>query len=247
MTPATPVGTVGFDGPKARTFAKLDLVEFGDSFRGAPGDKLLGRLRREAGELFSFVMRIPVVLSDPRSCPPGSKRPALPYLPVGSWPEDPFDAGELGQAAWSWVIGSAEKLGAVALFLQTGAGFRPTADNRKRLSSFFEGAPRPIRIAWDSQGLFSREEQAAICRDLDLLQTLDPLLDGTIPADEAYLRAVGRSRTRRGLSSDELYLLMEAMEELSFGLLALHTPNSFRDALALKRLLEDPERPSDEP
>lgn len=247
MTPVTPIGTVGFDGPRDRTFARLDAVELQDSFRGAPGERLLGRLRRDAGDRFAFVLHLPVALSDPQGPGAGPKRPHLPYLPEGAWPEAPFDTGELGLAAWQWVLGAAERIDARAIFLQTGPSFRPTAQNRRRLSDFFAQVPRPHRVVWDSQGLFSREDQAALCRELNLVPAVDPLVDPLPKDGHAYLRTVGRSRTKHGLSADELERLAEAVEELAWGLVILHTPSPYRDATALKKLLGSQDSPGEEP
>ncbi len=231
-----PIGTVGFDGPRARTFAKLDAVEVQDTFRGVPGSKLLSRMRREAGEGYFFILRAPLVLTQPADV--GRSRPKLSYLPEGAWPDQPFDTGPAGQAAWGYLLEAAERIGAQVILLQTAPRFRPTQANRRRLAAFFEkvATPRPVRLAWDSQGLWSDEEQAALCRDLELLPCLDPLVQDAPLGGEAYLRVLGRSRSHHGLSADQLDRLHDAWESLSGGAVILNTPSPFRDATSLKRL-----------
>lgn len=237
-TPLTvSVGTVGFEGARDRTFAKLDAVELQETFRGVPGSKLLARLRSQAPSRFSFVVQVPQVLCQPEGA--RGAHPSLSYLPRDApWPTAPFDQGPVGQAAWGWILDVAERLSARALLLQTSIHFRPTASNRRRLSSFLETLPRQDapRLLWDAQGLWSAEEQQSLCRDLDILPAIDPLLESISPGQAAYLRVLGRSRSVHGLSADDLETLDLARDRLSWGFVMLNTPRSFRDALALKRL-----------
>jgi uncharacterized protein YecE (DUF72 family) len=180
-----------------------------------------------------------VVLTDPAGAGTGKARPRLSYLPENAWPREPFDTGELGQAAWQWLCEAAGHLGARAVLLQAGATFRPTAPNRQRLRTFLEkvAITRPARLLWDGQGLWSPEESAALCRELDLAPALDPLVDTLPPDGHAYLRVIGRHRTEHGLSADDLHLIGEAREELAWGVVAFHTPRAYRDATALQQLL----------
>lgn len=231
------VGTVGFEGARDRTFAKLDAVEIQESFRGVPGPKLLSRLRTQAPAHFSFVLQAPQVLCQPELL--RGAQPSLSYLPRDTpWPKSAFDLGPASRAAWAWILDVAERLSARALLFQSSAHFRPNAPNRRRMTAFFETLPRDAapRLLWDAQGLWSPEEQRSICRDLDLLPVLDPLVDTLAPGQMAYLRVLGRSRSAHGLSADDLDRLDLARDRLSWGFVMLNTPRSFRDALALKRL-----------
>ena len=233
------IGTVGFDGPAARTFSKLDAVELPDTFRGVPGPKLLRRLRRQAPEGFAFSVQVPLVITQPELG--ARRRPRLSYLPEDvPWPEAPFDTGPAGQAAWRWICAVAERISARALLLQTSAHFRPTAHNRGRMRRFLQevAADPPAPLAWDAQGLWSVEEHLGLCRDLGLVPVLDPLLTPVPPAERAYLRVLGRARSPHGLSADDLDLLDAARDRLSWGLVLLATPRAFRDASALQRLGE---------
>lgn len=234
--PLVPVGTVGFDGPRDRTLATLDAVELQDTFRGAPSARMLRRLRRDAGASFFIALRAPQVITGPADV--GRKRPQLSYLPQDAWPDHPFDTGELGQAAWRWLVEAAQAVAANAILLQTSNRFRPTAANRRRLETFFGklATDRPAPLVWDGAGLWSDEEQTALCGALGLIPCLDPLMEA-LPADaQAYLRVMGQSRSEHGLSAERLDLVDEARHDLSWGAVMLNTPGPYRDALALKRL-----------
>lgn len=234
--PLVPVGTVGFDGPRQRTLATLDAVELQDTFRGAPSTRMLRRLRRDAGASFFIALRAPQVITGPADV--GRKRPQLSYLPPGAWPDHPFDTGELGQAAWGWLVEAAQAVAADAILLQASSRFRPTAANRRRLEAFFGelATDRPAPLVWDGSGLWSDEEQAALCGALGLIPCLDPLMELPPAAGRAYLRVMGQSRSEHGLSADRLDLVDEARHDLSWGAVMLNTPRPYRDALALKRL-----------
>jgi len=230
------IGTVGFDGAPPRTFAKLNLVEYQDSFSGSPSPKSLARLRRAAGEDFSFVLRASAALTHARDR--SLTRLKLAYLPDGRLPAEPFDAGELGQAAWQWTLEAATALGADAIFWQTPASFRPTPANRARLAAFVErnlGEAPPV--IWDSQGLWELDELAAACRDLGLIPSYDPLLEQTPLPGTTYLRVLGKARSVHGLSPDELYLLADAVDASEVPRVAMYTPSPFRDARSLVKVI----------
>lgn len=230
------IGTVGFDGPPGRTYTKLNLMEYQDSFTGTPSPKSLGRLRRAAGEDFSFVLRASAALTHAGEKTLG--RLQLSYLPDGRLPNTPFDTGELGQAAWCWTLEAARALGADAIVWQTPASFRPTPANRERLTSFVE---RHVRadppVIWDSQGLWEPGELAAASRDLGLIPCYDPLLEPTPLPGNTYLRVLSKARSVHGLSADELYLLADAVAASDVPRLAMHTPSPFRDARALVKVI----------
>jgi len=230
------IGTVGFDGPPKRTYTKLNLVEYQDSFTGTPSPRSLGRLRRAAGEDFSFVLRASAALTHA-----GEKlldRLNLSYLPQGRLPPKPFDLGEPGQAAWGWTLESARALGAEAIYWQTPATFRPTPANRAVLTKFVErqGCADPP-VIWDSQGLWEIDELVAASRDLGLIPCYDPLLDLAPLPGKTYLRVLSKARSVHGLSADELYLLADAVEASDVPRLAMHTPSPFRDARALVNVI----------
>jgi len=226
------IGTVGFDGTPGRTYAKLNLVEYQDSFTGTPSTKSLGRLRRAAGEDFTFVLRASAALTHAGEAM--MSRLKLSYLPEGKIPREPFDTGELGLAAWQWTLEAAEALGADAIFWQTPASFRPTPANRQRIARFVEHhlSDGPS-VIWDSQGLWELDELAAASRDLGLIPSYDPLLELTPLPGATYLRVLGKARSVHGLSADELYLLADAVEASEVPRVAMHTPSPFRDARSL--------------
>ena len=234
--PELHIGTVGFDGPRKKTFANLHCVEYQETFSGAPSTKLLSKLREEAGEGFAFVARLSCVLT--HAGDPVTKGVTLPYLET-KLPATPFDTGDAGQTAWNWTVASATALGAGAIFMQTPPGFRPTTQNRHRLSDFVEKVVQPEspRLIWDSQGLWDAHEIDAICRDLALVPCTDPLVEEDRFAASAYLRIQGRARGRHGLSADELDLIADFALEGTASQIVFHTATPYRDAKALTKLL----------
>lgn len=230
------VGTVGFDGPPPRTYSKLSLVEYQECFTGAPSSKSLGRLRRDAGPDFTFVLRAPAVIT--HAGEDFMRRLKLPYLPTEELPTEPFDTGPTGQAAWDWTLQAAQRLDADAIYWQTPASFRPTPKSRVRLSAFVERyVSGGLPVIWDSQGLWELDELTAASRDLGLVPCYDPLLEQTPRPGNVYLRVLGKARSTHGLSADELYLLADAVEANDTPRVALHTPSPFRDARSLLSVL----------
>jgi uncharacterized protein YecE (DUF72 family) len=230
------IGTVGMDGPADRTFKTLSLLEYQESFRGVPNAKVLGRLRRRGEDSFLFVLRASCAVTHAGEA--SSRGISLGYLPGGRLPAQPLDTGELGRRAWEWTLETARSLGASAIFLQLPSTFRPTAENRRRLSGFaplLEGIEE--RLIWDCQGLWSMDELRAVSRELGLVPTYDPLLEDDIIEGAAYLRVLGRARSQHGLSADELDCIADAALSTNEPTIALNTPAPYRDARACAKLL----------
>ena len=229
------IGTVGLDGPADRTFNTLSLVEYQESFRGVPSAKVLGRLRRRAGDAFTFVLRASCAVTHAGDA--SIRGVTLGYLPEGP-PEQPLDTGERGRRAWEWTLDAARSLGASAIFLQLPASFRPTAENRRRLTTFAELlGDVEERLIWDCQGLWSLDETPAVSREFGLVPTYDPLLEDDTIEGAAYLRVLGRARGRHGLSADELSYIADAALSTTEPTIALNTPAPYRDARACAKLL----------
>ena len=133
----------------------------------------------------------------------------------------------------------AQALNASTIYLQTPQSLRPTQANRLRLTRFAERitTDQARQIVWDGQGLWSQDESLAICRDLDWVPCLDPLVDEVPPLKAGYLRVLGRARSPHGLSADSLFHIAEAIGRIERCLVLLHTPTAYRDALALIRRL----------
>ncbi len=231
------IGTVGFDGPRERTFSRLGLVEYQESFTGTPSERSLRRLRRRAGDDFTFVLRASAVIT--HGGEPLLDRLRLAYLPEGRLPRAPFELDELTHAAWRFTLRSAEALGAGAIFWQTPASFRPTPRSRARLARFAERhlAGSSLPIIWDAMGLWEPDELKAASQDLGLVPCRDPLLEERAFPGRSYLRVMGKARTAHGLGSDELYLLADAVEASELPWVALHTATPFRDARSLSQVV----------
>lgn len=239
QTPWPLVGTVGFDGPHARTFQHLGGVEFPDSFLGVPKATTLKRMQQAAGPGFEFVVRASVALSH-GAAEPVCRKVKLPYLKGLAHPARTLDLGEAAELAWGFTVSVARALGAGHVLLSTPTGFRCTSENEQRLRAFTERHVEGsgLHLIWDAQGEWPIAVRLRLATELGLMPTYDPLIDPEVPPpDEAYLRVLGRSRATRPLGDDDLALIAEAATNVKRARVMFHTPIAYKDARALLALV----------
>jgi len=239
QTPWPLVGTVGFDGPHARTFQHLGGVEYPDAFLGMPKAPTLKRMQQAAGPGFEFVVRASAALSHGAS-EPVCRKVKLPYLKGLAHPARTLDLGEATELAWGFTVAMARALGAGYVLLSTPTSFRCTTGNEERLRSFMEHHVEGsgVHLIWDAQGEWPIAVRLQLAASLGIVPTYDPLVDPDVPPpDEAYLRVLGRSRASRPLSDDDLAVVADAATAVKRALVMFHTPLAYKDARALLLLV----------
>jgi uncharacterized protein YecE (DUF72 family) len=93
-------------------------------------------------------------------------------------------------------------------------------------------------VVWRAAGLWTPDEQAAVCRQVDFQRVVDPLAEEVIdePQDWMYGRVEGLGR--ENLSGAVLDGLADWCVAHEAGYCILDTPNAARDAKQLSALID---------
>ncbi len=218
-------------------FKRLGTVEYQQSFFDPPTDAVLTRLRRQAPEGFSFVVKAWQLVTHP---PQGKKYPRLnrplsgPAACHGS-----FQGTEQVQQAWQATRKAADLLGSSMILYETPASFTPTAANRKNMATFFQqDALQGLTHVWEPQGLWSPMEVHGVCEELGLVACWDPLATESMPPGPVAYLKIRNMGSPHPVSLSELDWLAQGLSE---GYEAAHvvfnSSKMFADARKLAELL----------
>ena len=112
---------------------------------------------------------------------------------------------------WLRSVECANLLSATAMLFQCPPSFGPDLDNVRRMRQFFERIVRPrARLLWEPRGsrwIARRSLVLSLCRDLDVVQVLDPFVTRPEPRRPVYWRLHGIGSARHSYSDVELQKL----------------------------------------
>jgi uncharacterized protein YecE (DUF72 family) len=245
------IGCCGFGSDIGNYLRRFNAVEYQQSFFSPPRQAVLGRLRERVPRGFAFIVRAWQLVTHEASSP-GYRRLQHPLR------DDPaqyghFRASEGVREALGRTMEVARQLEAPAILFETPASFSPTAENRRRMSRFFEDVPRdrgedePMRLIWEPRGIWSDEEIRALCHDLDLLPCSDPFAAQDEPPSlpdgaAVYIKLRGLGTTQH-YSDAQLEWLVERLGASPGACCVFGTVNMFQDASRLVALLAPDEEP----
>jgi hypothetical protein len=164
----------------------------------------------------------------------GSKTLVVPFSPD-------LSAGTLGASELEPIEQLLTIVQSSMVLFHTPSQFRPTRANIDRLKQMLrQMTERGMSVAWSADGLWSKEEQAAIAQDCQVKLVVDPLDEefDEIPSGVARLyRVRGRRGFQSQLTDHELMIIHERvqgeMAYVSFGLSGF-----WADALRFTRVLQ---------
>jgi len=135
-------------------------------------------------------------------------------LPAGAEPGFFRESAAL-EEGWRRSLQCAHLLGATAMLFQCPASFRPEAENVSRMRRFFERIERPrARLLWEPRGSACVNQRAlalSLCRDLDLVHVVDPLVTPPEPGAAVYWRLHGIGGPRHSYTDAELQRLWQLL------------------------------------
>jgi uncharacterized protein YecE (DUF72 family) len=199
------VGLCGFTMAFADYVHEFPVVEVQQTFYQPPADATLLRWRRQAPPGFEFTLKAWQLITHEASSPTYRRlrRPldADERRDCGSFRTTPVVL-----EAWTRTLQCARLLRATAVLLQCPRSFRPTSENTDRVRRFFATVERPsgLRILWEPRGAWPAELVLDLCRELDLVHVVDPLVDTTVTPEQTYLRLHGLTGARHVYTEDEL-------------------------------------------
>jgi len=206
------VGCAGFPVKLESYFEKFSAVEIQETFFDPPARRTLERWRRMAPEGFCFSVRAWQLLTHPADSPGYGRIHSLP-----EWADKPrlgfFQPGDHLLRACQVMREVCGILAARAMVFDTPGSFTPGRENRERLIRFFSEFPRgPEHLVWQPEGVWEEEEVASLCKELELIPAMDPLVSSLPPRKVFYFRFPPRTRVRGRYTADDFFRILQALE-----------------------------------
>jgi uncharacterized protein YecE (DUF72 family) len=109
-------------------------------------------------------------------------------------------------AAWETTLACARILRATAILFQCPPSLRPTVENTEAMRRFFAAIDRPpdVRFLWEPRGAWPDDVVLSLCRDLDLVHTVDPFIRPSLTPELTYWRLHGNRSHYASYTDDEL-------------------------------------------
>ena len=126
-----------------------------------------------------------------------------------------FQLNDTTLGAWKVTRDAARLLRAKAILFQCPASFKPTAENVANMRRFFAGIDRldDVRFLWEPRGDWPDDLLIELCRDLDLVHTVDPFLRDSVTPELLYWRLHGIGSAYRPYTDEELQSLAARLPE----------------------------------
>jgi uncharacterized protein YecE (DUF72 family) len=222
-------GLCGFTmafGDYVREFA---VVEVQQTFYEPPRDATLMRWRRQAPLRFEFTLKAWQLITHDASSPTYRRlrRPLSAEQRQGC---GSFRTTPIVLEAWQRTLECAALLRATAVLLQCPRSFRPTPENADRMRAFFAAVPRPagLRVLWEPRGPWPPDLVLGLCRELDLVHVVDPLVDATVTPEQTYFRLHGLSGARHVYTDAELATVAGMLPRRGHGVRHVQQPAPHR-------------------
>jgi len=197
------VGLCGFTIGAAAYFETFDTLEVQQTFYDPPSRETMSRWREQAPEGFVFTIKAWQVITH-RSTSNTYRRMKTridDMSAVGA-----FQLNETTLRAWKVTRDAARLLRAKAILFQCPASFRPEPENVDNMRRFFAAIDRidGVTMLWEPRGAWPDELLIDVCRDLDLIHTVDPFLRDSVTPELLYWRLHGIGSHDRPYADGEL-------------------------------------------
>jgi uncharacterized protein YecE (DUF72 family) len=195
---------------RAKALATFRVAELSEAMNEPIGLKTLERWHADRPAGFEFVLGASKWLTveplDVRRAPAG-----IDLSAVGL-----FRVTDANRALWDETRAQADALSADAVLFRSPPGFTPSQTNIESLRAFRREVigDVPFDVAWEPRGIWSAEEVAGLCDELDMIPVRDPHGEATFPepiarAYYAVTAPVGHLR----FGEDDLYDLSAFLDD----------------------------------
>ncbi len=198
------VGCCGFSGSQAEYYRHFRLVEVQQSFYRLPQEQTVRRWRETAPADFVFTFKASQLITHPASSPT-YRRSGLSIPPGHEDRYGFFRPTDDVRSAWNGTAALARALGCPVVLLQCPASFRECVEHVGNIRRFFKDLDRRgFRVAWEPRGPWDPQTIQGLCRELDLLHCVDPLVQSPLWGEPLYLRLHGGAGYRHRHTAEEL-------------------------------------------
>ena len=238
------VGCCGYPVSKKKYYGNFNVIEIQKTFYSLPSVELASkwfeesRGREEAPHDFEFTIKAWQLITHEPSSP--TYRKAKVSIPdVRKERYGSFKSTDEVFKAWEETEKIAKALETQIIVFQCPASSKPTDANKNNLIQFFKSLDKKNFIfAWEPRGKWTNEEIKPLCKELNLVDCVDPFKRKETYGEIKYYRLHGKGGYRYKYSDEELRELLEFVkaDELTYAM--FNNVYMFNDALRFKELLE---------
>ena len=196
------LGLCGWTINAADYFATFDTLEVQQTFYEPPSRETIARWRDQAPPGFIFTIKAwQVITHRSTSSTYRRLRSEVNRDEVGG-----FQVNETTLRGWKVTRDCARLLRAKAILFQCPASFRATEENIANMRKFFGSIDRldGVHFLWEPRGPWPDEVLIDVCRELDLVHTVDPFLRDSVTPELTYWRLHGVKNHYHSYTDDEL-------------------------------------------
>lgn len=150
-----------------------------------------------------------------------------------------FKDSVLVREAWATTYACALALRADLVLFQCPASFKPTTINLARMRAFFGSINRgELKLVWEPRGdAWPDSLVAALCKELDLIQAVDPFVRSSLTPHLNYYRLHGGPDYRHNFTEAELTALIKQLSPEAESYVLFNNVNMLQDAQRFQALL----------
>ena len=236
--PDVRIGLCGFTMAFADYVREFPVVEVQQTFYEPPRDATLVRWRRQAPPGFEFTLKAWQLITHEASSPT-YRRLRRPLTASERRECGSFRTTTVVLEAWGRTLECARLLRASAVLLQCPRSFRATPENADRIRAFLASVARPegVRLLWEPRGPWPPELVLELCRELELVHVVDPMVDTTVTPEQTYLRLHGVTGARHVHTDAELAAVAGALRAAGRPYVMFNNLPRIGDARRLRALL----------
>ncbi len=230
------VGCCGFPKGKKVYFPQFSLVEVQQTFYKPPSLATALKWRQEAPADFEFTLKAWQLITHPTSSPTYQKA-GVKITRDQAKNYGFFKPSDQVFEAWLKTRDVAKALEARAIVFQCPPRFTETAENIENVRAFFSKVNREdFLFVWELRGDWKEKRIASLCRELDLVHCVDPLVTKPVFGKIKYFRLHGGPRYRHEYSQEELERLRDQISGETYVL--FNNITMYGDALQFLQLLK---------
>ena len=232
------VGCCGYPVSKKKYYENFNVIEIQKTFYSLPSVELVLKWKEEVPHDFEFTIKAWQLITHEPSSPTYRKaKVSIPDAKKESYGS--FKPTDEVFKAWEETEKIARALEAKIVVFQCPASFKPTNDNKNNLIKFFNSLDRKKFIfAWEPRGKWTDEEIKALCKELNLVDCVDPFKRKATYGEIKYYRLHGKGGYRYKYSDEELSELLEFAKTDKPTYVMFNNVYMFDDALRFKALLK---------
>ena len=202
---AMKLGMCGFTIGAKAYFKQFRVVEVQQTFYDPPPVATLEKWRSDAPPDFEFTMKAWQVITHSGTSRT-YRRLRRPFSDRERDEAGGFRLNDTTLAGWKITLECQAALRATAILFQCPPSFRPTDENVSAMRRFLRTIDRPIgvRLLWEPRGAWPDDLVISLCRDLDLVHTVDPFIRPSLTPELLYWRLHGNKSHYANYTDDEL-------------------------------------------